>query len=576
MTANSARAPDLDGWTDEMQAAETAARLDNLEPADPDELVGAFGIVSPSAQALAANARIYSQVADLVEASGVKIVRHPGYQTRTASQTTSRIVSPRMVKVHHTAGNSTATSYIMNGDPARGLSGPLANWHVTRDGVAHLLGVGYQNDAGMSYEPNCSQASGGTASLTGDMAPGADSSTYSANRWGPAIEVNGDGGADDWTPEQRKAVVAICVGFHKAMGWSVTGPPRVIAHKEMTRRKPGDPAADMGALRREIRAALGVSPEPVALHLGDRVLSKDGADSGPDVVELIDALNALGYKLTQDGTFGPAVDAAVRDFQTAHKLSADGIVGPKTAAAIKSAIAALTPEVPVVPVDPKPPTPAPLPATSVTAVIAAWNAHGYQGSSDYSGRGAFLRTTVRASVYLLNECPSAMLQGILSALGPQFAAVSHPLGWIHVLYDRNKWSARKARSVTFPNTRLHGAIAVPLVNRSTGVGFDAIAIHVRPAAIATPDKKAADVRSALTLLGTWPVILGGDLALSSPPVSGLTRATSAIDTYRSSSGTQAVDSVWTRGLRVGKVLDRWSPLSDHVAWTVPVTIPSNL
>ena len=68
-----------------------------------------------------------------------------------------------------------------------------------------------------------------------------------------------------------------------------------------------------------------------AMRLGDR---------GADVEALQKALNAAGAKLTVDGSFGPATEAAVRAFQTARRLEVDGIAGPATQAALKATPAA--------------------------------------------------------------------------------------------------------------------------------------------------------------------------------------------------------------------------------------------
>jgi peptidoglycan hydrolase-like protein with peptidoglycan-binding domain len=45
-------------------------------------------------------------------------------------------------------------------------------------------------------------------------------------------------------------------------------------------------------------------------------------------------LRARGHHLTLDGIFGPATEAAVKDFQTSKGIAADGIVSPQTWAAL--------------------------------------------------------------------------------------------------------------------------------------------------------------------------------------------------------------------------------------------------
>jgi putative chitinase len=56
---------------------------------------------------------------------------------------------------------------------------------------------------------------------------------------------------------------------------------------------------------------------------------------GPDVAALQDKLRELGFRPgASDGSFGPAMAAAVMAFQRGEGLVADGVVGPKTAAAL--------------------------------------------------------------------------------------------------------------------------------------------------------------------------------------------------------------------------------------------------
>jgi len=53
-------------------------------------------------------------------------------------------------------------------------------------------------------------------------------------------------------------------------------------------------------------------------------------DQGPKVKLIQEWLSLHGLNLALDGDFGPATDAAVKQFQTASGLSVDGVVGPLT------------------------------------------------------------------------------------------------------------------------------------------------------------------------------------------------------------------------------------------------------
>jgi peptidoglycan L-alanyl-D-glutamate endopeptidase CwlK len=58
---------------------------------------------------------------------------------------------------------------------------------------------------------------------------------------------------------------------------------------------------------------------------------------GENVRQIQQQLQKLGYKIADDGKFGPKTDAAVKDFQRKHNLETDGIVGAKTRAALDKA-----------------------------------------------------------------------------------------------------------------------------------------------------------------------------------------------------------------------------------------------
>ena len=73
--------------------------------------------------------------------------------------------------------------------------------------------------------------------------------------------------------------------------------------------------------------------EEARWQLGDRTLAyaPGHPTSGEDVLELQSRLNAMGFSCgKEDGSFGPATDRAVRDFQNNLGLRADGVCGPNT------------------------------------------------------------------------------------------------------------------------------------------------------------------------------------------------------------------------------------------------------
>lgn len=66
-------------------------------------------------------------------------------------------------------------------------------------------------------------------------------------------------------------------------------------------------------------------------------------NEGALVSQLQVTLNKLGYQLVVDGSFGPAVENAVKSFQKASGIVVDGIVGKATFAALEKATQPKTP-----------------------------------------------------------------------------------------------------------------------------------------------------------------------------------------------------------------------------------------
>lgn len=109
--------------------------------------------------------------------------------------------------------------------------------------------------------------------------------------------------------------------------------------------------------------------------------------SGPAVLALQKALNALGASLGPDGLFGAGTLAALLRFQAAAKLTADGVAGPAT-------WAALAPPMPVpVPV----PMPVPVPVVPVLpAPVPEFGVCGAGGGHDVNSSWSYWLTSVSA------------------------------------------------------------------------------------------------------------------------------------------------------------------------------------
>jgi peptidoglycan hydrolase-like protein with peptidoglycan-binding domain len=88
------------------------------------------------------------------------------------------------------------------------------------------------------------------------------------------------------------------------------------------------------ALRAGVPAGTSTSVSGVG-HMGTGMLTQGTGMTGSSnsaVSNLQAALNQAGFKLSQDGRFGPRTEAAVKQLQTKYGLTADGIVGPATKA----------------------------------------------------------------------------------------------------------------------------------------------------------------------------------------------------------------------------------------------------
>ena len=202
---------------------------------------------------LATNAALYRAVAKLLTSWGWPVEYAAGWETRTNG---SAIRTPSAVTVHHTGGKATATSYLLNPRDRPQLK-VLANMHITHDHRIKILAAGSTSHGGYTHEACYDRVVQGTAPLDRDLVPGADSRTFSINTRTVGIEVDGAGGKSEWDAWTIRAVVATSAAWQIVTGWMRDGKaPRVGAHKEHTKRKPGDPYMSMGELRTRVAAVV--------------------------------------------------------------------------------------------------------------------------------------------------------------------------------------------------------------------------------------------------------------------------------------------------------------------------------
>lgn len=149
----------------------------------------------------------------------------------------------------------------------------------------------------------------------------------SNHSWGLAVDINAPANPMGATFRSNLPPAMVKMwwdcGFYWG-GWYRTRPDAM--HFEYIGR-PGDVAADLAAARRYLAGEKVVVTTPFrgTLRLHDR---------GQGVRWVQRRLNEKGARLTVDGVWGPATDAALRDFQKKARLEIDGVCGPRTHAAL--------------------------------------------------------------------------------------------------------------------------------------------------------------------------------------------------------------------------------------------------
>lgn len=249
--------------------------------------------------------------------AGLKVSEVPGWRNRGRGDV-GRIFG---VICHHTVGRNTGNmpslNVLINGRP--GLSGPLAQLGLARDGTYYVVAAGRANHAGRGKWKNITN---GNSNFIG-------------------IEAENTGLATDPWPDVQmdayhRGVAAILKRIRR-------GAKFCAAHREYALpagRKP-DPLFNMNAFRSAVASIIAdTAPRPELIPAIEPTLP--GASPGRPTLRRgmtgnLSKIVQAKVGIPADGYFGPKTEAAVRNFQRNNELVADGIVGPKTWSALDKA-----------------------------------------------------------------------------------------------------------------------------------------------------------------------------------------------------------------------------------------------
>lgn len=187
-----------------------------------------------------------TDLADVVRASGLRVVEEPGWRTRAHGPMAGVLA----VVCHHTAGPRTgdAPSLATVRDGRPDLRGPLAQLLLARSGTVHVVAAGLSWHTGTTFQP------------------------WQGNASAIGIEAEATG-RDPWPPAQYDAYVRLCRALADRYGVPLD---RVVGHKEIARPagRKSDPNFDMAAFRAAVTrtgAPMADFGTPVRNYQGDLV-----------------------------------------------------------------------------------------------------------------------------------------------------------------------------------------------------------------------------------------------------------------------------------------------------------------
>lgn len=240
--------------------------------------------------------------------AGLKVAEVPGWESRGRAEMGTVLG----VICHHTAGprngNMPTLRTLMEGRDD--LPGPLAQLGLGRDGTYYIVAAGRCNHAGAGSWRGVTT---GNSSFIG-------------------IEAENTGVGEPWPEVQidayQRGIAAILNHLGRPLEFCV-------GHKEWAPNRKNDPSFEMDAFRAKV--GLLMSGQVTGRPLIPALEAEPPPDATPrrtlrrgDVGDLVKIVQVKCH-VDDDGLFGAATEAAVREFQRRTvDLVPDGIVGPKT------------------------------------------------------------------------------------------------------------------------------------------------------------------------------------------------------------------------------------------------------
>ena len=254
-----------------------------------------------------------------VKNAGVKYKKVSGWSSRGHGT----MGSIKTIVAHHTAGplrgNSPSLNVVAYGRP--GLSGPLSQLFLARDGTVYLVAAGVSYHAGRVR-----------------------SSSY-GNSHSIGIEAENTGLSNDpWPARQIDAYAKLCKALCKEFGLSTS---RVLGHREVCSPagRKSDPSFSMSDFRKKVGGAKGGVSSGGGTSGGSRSYKTVAYgktlgkwDKGDPVKDWQDFLKAQGYDLGKggvDGYFGDSTVSATKKYQKKVGVDVDGMAGKDTWAKAK-------------------------------------------------------------------------------------------------------------------------------------------------------------------------------------------------------------------------------------------------